>query len=475
MFRPPHDVDRPPEVGALRGERSSTRLVLALLAALASLALLAPPAVADLPSTSSPVLSLDRLIQTRPFTGTSVSARDAEGTAYVPADNSLWLVGDNGRSAYEVNPYTGALKRVIDRTAFEAAPRFGGGGAAGPDRSGDLESLAYDEDSDVLYAFSGTCCTTSAQPTAFRLTRVGGDLQVDSYQPLPSTADYTAAAWSPTDDTVIVGKGRNLRTYDFASNDSGPTFRVKGISGLLGLDFSLDGADLMAVTNAERMFRIRWATKRIVQGWNLDLTPFGIKDSRGVEVIPRQGGGFDQLYVYDGYDGRSSTDPKKYAVYVFDVSGSSSGGELVGNPGFETDTVGWKDGGVATLSRVAGGHGGSFSARLSNDGATNGTCLLNDSPNWVETTTNGTYTASLWVRGDSAGATLKLRLREYSGGTLVGSAHISSISLATDWQQVTVTLTPQSPGSTTLDLNALVSNAPPGVCFYADDASITVV
>jgi len=461
----------------VNGERASTirRVLLGALTCLAAVALLAPPAVADLPDTSSPVLSLDRFIRTRPFDGTSISARDAEGTAYVPADDSLWLVGDNGRSAYEVNPSTGALKRVIDRAAFEAAPRFGGGGTAGPDRTGDLESLAYDEDSDVLYAFSGTCCTTSAQPTAFRLTRVGGDLQVDSYQPLPSTADYTAAAWSPTDDTVIVGKGRNLRTYEYASNTSGSTFRVKGLSGILGLDFSLDGADLMAVTSAERMFRVRWATKRIVSGWNLDLTPFGIRDSRGVEVIPQQAGGFDQLYVYDGYDARSNTDPKKYAVFVFDVSGSGGGGgELVGNPGFEANTFGWKAGGVATLSRVAGGHGGSSSARLSNDGSTNGNCLLNDSPNWVGNTASGTYTASLWVRGDSAGATLKLRLREYSGGTLVGSAHISSVSLTADWQQVTVTLTPQSPGSTTLDLNAYVPSAPPGVCFYADDASITV-
>lgn len=454
------------------------RVLLVALACLASMALLAPTAVAALPDTSSPVLDLDRYIQTRPFAGSSISTRDAEGTAYVPADNSLWLVGDNGRSAYEVNPYTGELKRVIDRTAFESAPRFGGGSVAGPDRSGDLESLAYDEDSDVLYAFSGTCCTSAAQPTAFRLTRVGGDLQVDSYQPLPSTADYTAAAWSPTDDTVIVAKGRNLRTYDFASNASGTTFRVRGVPGILGLDFSLDGADLMAVNNDQRMFRIRWATKRIVSGWNLDLTPFGIRDSRGVEVVPRQGGGgFDQLYVYDGYDGRSNTDPKKYAVYVFDVSGSGGsggGGELVGNPGFEADTTGWKAGGVATLSRVAGGHGGSSSARLSNGGSTSGTCVLNDSPNWVGTTTSGTYTASLWVRGESAGATLRLRLREYNGGTLVGTAKISQVSLTTSWQQLSVALTAQSPGSSTLDLTAYMSNAPPGVCFYADDASITV-
>lgn len=456
------------------GPRSprSRRVAIAVLACLASVGLLASAAIAALPTTQSPVLSLVRTIQTRPFVGTQTFARDAEGTAWVQSDNSLWLVGDNGRSAYEVNPYTGVLKRVIDRSAFEAAPRFGGGALAGPDRSGDLESLAYDENSDTLYAFSGTCCTTSALPTAFRLTRVAGDLQVESYQPLPSTADYTAAAWSPIDDAIFVGKGRNLRTYDYPSNVSGPTFQIKKVSGYLGMDFSLDGNDLLVVNNNLRLYRVRWSTKRLVNGWDLDLTPFGIRDSRGVEVIPNPVEGFDQLYVYDGYDARSSTDPLKYAVYVFDVSGPS-GGELVGNPGFESNTNGWTAGGVATLSRVAGGHGGSFSARLSNDGATSGNCLLNDSPNWVDTTVSGTYTASLWVRGDSAGASLRLRLREYNGGTLVGTAQISSVTLTTDWQQVSVSLTPQSPGLTTLDLNAYVPSAPPGVCFYADDASIT--
>src|SRR3989337_3625813 len=125
------------------------------------------PALAALPSTSSPALELARTIRTTPFTGTTISTRDAEGTAYVSRDNSLWLVGDNDRSAFEINPYTGALKRIIGRPAFDAAVQFGGGQPAGTNRTGDLESLAYDENSDTLYAFSGTCCSSSALPTVF--------------------------------------------------------------------------------------------------------------------------------------------------------------------------------------------------------------------------------------------------------------------------------------------------------------------
>ena len=69
--------------------------------------------------------------------------------------------------------------------------------------------------------------------------------------------------------------------------------------------------------------------------------------------------GRDDLYVYDGYDGRTTGDPLRYAIFVFEVSGDDAGGiggggasgNLVSNPGFETDTSGWAPAGVATLSR----------------------------------------------------------------------------------------------------------------------------
>jgi hypothetical protein len=124
---------------------------------------------------------------------------------------------------------------------------------------------------------------------------------------------------------------------------------------------------------------------------------------------------------------------------------------------------------------VSGGRGGSAGAALlQNNGTTNGNCMLNDSPNWVTTTISGTYTGSLWVKADAAGATLRLRIREYNGGTLVGTAAISTISLTTSWQQISVQTVSQVPGTSTLDLTAYVSSALPGTCFYADDASITV-
>jgi hypothetical protein len=146
----------------------------------------------------------------------------------------------------------------------------------------------------------------------------------------------------------------------------------------------------------------------------------------------------------------------------------------VGNPGFETNTAGWNTSGNAsvTLTRVAGGHSGDWSAALTNTGTAATTCTLNDSPNWVATTSAGTYTAKLWARADVSGKVLQLKLREYSGSTFVGSAS-AQITLSTSWQMVTVSYVPGAPGSSNIDLNASTASTPPGTCFYADDVSIS--
>jgi Carbohydrate binding domain len=147
---------------------------------------------------------------------------------------------------------------------------------------------------------------------------------------------------------------------------------------------------------------------------------------------------------------------------------------LVGNPGFETNLTGWNTSGSdpgVTLTRVAGGHGGSWSAEILNPSSTPSTALLNDSPNWALTTAAKTYVGTLWVRSATPGAVLKLRFREYQGQTLLGTA-TSQITLTTSWQQVSVTYTPAQAGST-LDFNAYISKAASGTGFFADDAAIS--
>jgi hypothetical protein len=260
-------------------------------------------------------LQLAGTIRTSPFVGSTLSMKDNEGTAYVPQDNSLWLADDNGRAVYEIDPTTGVLKRKIGRAAFEAATKLGGGSQAGTYRTRDFESMAYDEATDSLYVFSGPCCTSSVLPTAFRLKRRGnnGLFKVESYQPLASGANYTAAGWNGGDGKVYVGRGAVIRSYDYVTNAAGAGFKIPNLTGITGMDFSSGGADLYVTTTAEQLRRVDWASKTLVDGWTFDLTAFDVRDARAVALIN------GQFYVSDGYDGRPVGDLLRHAVFVFSV------------------------------------------------------------------------------------------------------------------------------------------------------------
>jgi PKD repeat protein len=505
----------------------------------------------SLPLTSSPTLKLTRTIRTSPFENDpSDSLDDGEGSAYVSRDDSLWLVDDNNEEIVEVDPSTGAVKRVIPHGDFEAAQRYGGSSLAGPDRDGDLESMAYDQDKDLLYAFSGSCCTNAELPTVFRLKRdQRGVFQVDSYQPLSNSADYTGAAWNPTDGELYVGVGPDIRRYDYPSNDAGSAFQIPHLGGIRGMTFSPDGADLFTVSNTT-LYRADWATKTLVPGWTLDLSPFDIQEARGVELIG------SHFFVVDGYDSREMGDPLRYAVFVLNADGQGtpadasfkasttsghaplsvsftdtsshapvewwwdfgdgstssapnpdhtfkeggvfgvrltvsneggsssvvheiavssmpSSGNLVGNAGFENSTKGWSTSDPAvTLSRVSGGHSGAWAAHVKNTAGTR-TCKLTDHPSWVGTTHPGVYTAKLWVRSKDPGAVVKLRVTEYVNKVNVGY-RTDEVKLKTSWRRLVVAYQAGSPGVSSLDLQTYRSNAPNGLCFEADDASITL-
>jgi hypothetical protein len=127
-----------------------------------------------------------------------------------------------------------------------------------------------------------------------------------------------------------------------------------------------------------------------------------------------------------------------------------------------------------TLSRIEPGRNGSAgAARLLNGSTGNRKCVLSDVPDWVTSTTVGTYTASIWVRGEVDGAQLRIKISEMNGSSLVKS-RARKITLSTSWTQLSVAHTIVSPGSS-LNLEVFVPRAyaPPGPCFVADDVSIT--
>ena len=212
----------------------------------------------SLPRTSTPDLQLARRIRTTPFVHTDVSMKDSEGSAYVPRDRSLWLADDNAAAHLRGEPITGALKRSIGRSRFEAARRLGGGSTAGTARTLDMESIAYDRDHDALYVFSGSCCSSSVKPTVFRLKRNGrGNLFVESFQPLPSSSNYTAAAWNAANGKLYVGHGPDLRSFNYVTDSVGPTFRVPNLIGITGMSFTPDSTNLFVTTYAEKLRGVR--------------------------------------------------------------------------------------------------------------------------------------------------------------------------------------------------------------------------
>ena len=306
--RPSHRWPSSRSPGPNRFGSTLSRLAVLGTLSIASLLLCAHAALAA-------TLELDRTIQTTPFTGTSVSMGDNEGSSFVPSDHSLWLADDIEKRVYEVNSTTGALKRTIARKAFIRAPRLGGGPQAGKERSNDFEAVAYSRRKDVLYVFSGPCCSPSMKATAFRLTRRSGRFRVESYQTLPTGADYTAAAWSRSDRKIYVGKGSQMRSFRYASGTAGPSFSIAGVGGITGMDFSPNGADLYVTVNSERLIRIDWSTKTVVSGWSFDLAPFGILDCRAVAKI------HGRFFVSDGSESRPSGDPLRHAVFAFGVTG----------------------------------------------------------------------------------------------------------------------------------------------------------
>jgi parallel beta-helix repeat protein len=383
---------------------------------------------------------------------------------------------------------------------------FGDGTVEGPQASATAEHTYTDQgtytvkvtvtDTAGLSAVATTQVTVNPAvdaPPAATLTVTPGSGRV----PLPVTAD--ASGSTDTDQTPI-------DSYKFDFGDG--TVKGPQSSPTASHTFQSAGTYTVKVTVADTAGLSSTATTQVT------VAPPDLPPSAALTITP--GWGVTPLSVTADASASSDTDDTPIASYRFnfgdgtaavgpqgsplathtyrsagvytvtvtvtDTAGQSSVataqvtafGNLVANPGFETDLSGWNTSGSGSniaLTRVSGGRSGNWAAKLTNTGTTASTATLNDSPDWAKPSSAGTYTGTLWVRSDTSGATLRLRFREYSGSTLVGSA-ITTATLTTSWQQVAVTYSPQSPGSSTVDFNAYVSSAAPGTAFYADDAAI---
>ena len=153
-----------------------------------------------------------------------------------------------------------------------------------------------------------------------------------------------------------------------------------------------------------------------------------------------------------------------------------AGGNLVGNPSFETDTSGWSAYSGSTFQRISGGFDGSFSLEVTgpNSLATFG---INDTPNWVSSTQGvGTlYRFTAWVKSDVSTGLAHLSVREYLNGVKIGPTTKSNfVTLSPSWQMIQVDRVSQANGST-LDLQVLDDPVTPGEILHIDAVTIQLV
>ena len=314
---------------------------------------------------------------------------------------------------------------------------------------------------------SGNVCTATAAGSHTVTGTDAGATRTASLSVTPGGLDHLVL--SPASATITSGgsqaytaEGRDQYDNSLGDVTASTTFSIAPNGSCTGASCTASVAGPHTVTG----------TKTGKTGTaSLQVTPGGLDHLVLSPASATIAAGGSQTYTAEGFDASNNSLGDVTASTTFTISpeGSCTGASctasvagphtvtgtktgktgiaslsvsFVKNPGFETDTSGWNTSGsgvTCSLARVNGGHSGSFSAALTNTSTTTGNCTLNDSPNWVLTTSAGTYTGTIWVRADTAGAVLKLRFREYVGSTLVGTA-TTQVTLTTSWQQVTVDL-----------------------------------
>ena len=220
------------------------------------------------------------------------------------------------RRAVRGRPHERGPPTQIPQAAFIDAPRFSGGDSAGQLRNEDLEALAYDTNADVLYAFSGSTPSSAgnSEPTVYRLVRGGGgQFQVESWRALPSEspggglgARPMVSPMSRTDRPSAPTTTRRTR--------SGPSSRSRDSPGSSASTSTTRPVTCWPSTTPNASGGRR-CPRGPSTGWGgISLTGLGFLDTRGVEVIG------ERLFITDGGDLRSASDPMNHAVFVLDVA-----------------------------------------------------------------------------------------------------------------------------------------------------------
>lgn len=152
------------------------------------------------------------------------------------------------------------------------------------------------------------------------------------------------------------------------------------------------------------------------------------------------------------------------------TTGATSTTNLVPNPSFESSLSGWS-GYDSTLSRVTGGADGAWSASVK--ASRNASWTISPTQRQVSATVAGAaYTATAWVRLRSGSRTVCLKIREWSGQSLVSSAEQCLVP-SSSWKAIApLKYTARHTGSS-LDLYAFGRDGRQGNAFDIDAVSLT--
>jgi hypothetical protein len=151
-------------------------------------------------------------------------------------------------------------------------------------------------------------------------------------------------------------------------------------------------------------------------------------------------------------------------------------GNLLGNGGFETGTVGW----TAPYGSIAwhdGGHLSSHAAELCK-ADTGGVSLdtISDDPDAVDDPPVGArYRLQAWAMAEPEPAqNLRPRLRERdAAGNEIEIHQNSGITLTADWQEISLDAEIVGPDPASLEVYFSVVDAADGTCFVIDDICLT--
>ncbi len=243
--------------------------------------------------------------------------RDAESLQYVPINNSLWITDDDSHHVYEMDLTTHEIKSVFNDINLGT---FTDGDIQDhcEDHLGacDIESIAYNENSDTLYIFTGQA---PGDPVIFKLTRAdtNSSFQLTDYKKL-GTIEYPATTF--IDNNFIVASVNSLYTYDFDSNQTTSTALYTTPAGkIVGLAYNKSSSTLWVTTSNFELLKVNWLTKETEATYQ--MRDNGVYDPRGIEIIN------NRLYILEGINNKAKADeaiapighPLKNAIHIYQL------------------------------------------------------------------------------------------------------------------------------------------------------------